>query len=443
MVLEKPIHTIVLDAGPIIKGDPSVSSLLAQSEQIVTLPSVIQEIKDEATRTRLQTALLPFLVLRSPKESSVKIISDFARRTGDLSVLSRVDIHLLALAYDLECERNGGDWRLRKSPGAKRISGPKPTTSVSTSLIEETNNESIQPDSSTQDTEPPFTQDETQKAESVSISSQPTSGRGGEGVASNLQEQLENHGETQATPGCTVVSDSQTVELSTLVADIQLSEASQEDSSDSDSEGWITPSNLKKKQEEDTSGNTSAAPEPKVLQVALLTSDFAMQNVALQMNLNLISHSLSRVKYVKTFVLRCHACFNVVKDMSKQFCPRCGKPTLTRVSCSIDQNGQFKLHLKKNMQWNKRGDRYSVPKPVAGAANGRVKGGGKGGWGNDLILAEDQKEYVRAIAEQKRQKQQNFMDEDYLPGILTGDRSGGNRKIKVGAGRNVNSKKRR
>jgi RNA-binding protein NOB1 len=72
-----------------------------------------------------------------------------------------------------------------------------------------------------------------------------------------------------------------------------------------------------------------------------------------------------------------------------------------------------------------------------------VKGGGKGGWGNDLILAEDQKEYVRAMTEQKRQKQRDFMDEDYLPGILSGNRVGGSGRIKVGAGKNVNSKKRR
>jgi RNA-binding protein NOB1 len=95
------------------------------------------------------------------------------------------------------------------------------------------------------------------------------------------------------------------------------------------------------------------------------------------------------------------------------------------------------------MQWNTRGDRYSVPKPVAGASNGRIKGGGKGGWGNDLILAEDQKEYVRAMTEQKRAKQKDYMDEDYLPGILTGNRIGGNGRIKVGAGKTVNSRKRK
>jgi RNA-binding protein NOB1 len=128
--------------------------------------------------------------------------------------------------------------------------------------------------------------------------------------------------------------------------------------------------------------------------------------------------------------------------MTKQFCPRCGKPTLTRVSCSTNANGEFKMHFKKNMQWNTRGDRFSVPKPVAGAANGRVQGGGKGGWGNELILAEDQKEYVRAISQEKRQKQRDLMDEDYLPSILTGDRARSGGRPKVGAGRSVNSRKR-
>jgi RNA-binding protein NOB1 len=38
----------------------------------------------------------------------------------------------------------------------------------------------------------------------------------------------------------------------------------------------------------------------------MITTDFAMQNVLLQMNLNLLSPSLQRVKHVKTFILRCH-----------------------------------------------------------------------------------------------------------------------------------------
>lgn len=132
---------------------------------------------------------------------------------------------------------------------------------------------------------------------------------------------------------------------------------------------------------------------------------------------------------------------------SAQFCPNCGQATLTRVSCSTDSSGKFEIYLKRNFQHNKRGNVYSIPKPVHGSANGRQpttggKGGGKGGWGRDLILAEDQKEYTRKVESDRRQRYRDLMDEDYLPGILSGDRSGGHGRIKVGAGRNVNSKKR-
>ena len=122
-----------------------------------------------------------------------------------------------------------------------------------------------------------------------------------------------------------------------------------------------------------------------------------------------------------------------------------GKPTLTRVSCSTNQKGEFRIHLKRNMQWSHRGDRYSIPKPVSGAANGKVgqgKGGGKGGWGQELILAEDQKEYLRASSERKGKKEMDLWDEDYLPGILTGVRGKTEGRPKIGVGRNINSKKR-
>ena len=129
--------------------------------------------------------------------------------------------------------------------------------------------------------------------------------------------------------------------------------------------------------------------------------------------------------------------------MAKQFCSRCGKPTLMRTSCSTDKDGNFKVHLKKNMQWNTRGNVYSIPKPVAGSSNGKlVSGGGKGGWGQGLILAEDQKEYVNAITGARRKKEKDLMDEDYLPSILTGDRGRAGGRPKVGAGKNVNSRKR-
>ena len=176
-----------------------------------------------------------------------------------------------------------------------------------------------------------------------------------------------------------------------------------------------------------------------------MTIDFAMQNVLLQMNLRLLSTNMQRIKHLNSKVLRCHACFQIVKQMERQFCPRCGGASLQRVSCSTNAKGEFKIHLARNYQYNKRGDKYSVPKPIAGTANGKWsgQGGGKGGWGRDLILAEDQKEYVKQVEQGRReQKARDLMDDDYLPGILTGERGRAGGRPKVGAGKNVNSRKR-
>lgn len=96
------------------------------------------------------------------------------------------------------------------------------------------------------------------------------------------------------------------------------------------------------------------------------------------------------------------------------------------------------------MQWNTRGNVYSIPKPVAGSSNTkRIMGGGQGGWGQELILAEDQKEYVNAMTTARRKKEKNLMDEDYLPSILSGDRERTGGRMKIGAGKNVNSRKRK
>jgi len=455
MDTSKAIHTVILDAGPIIKNEPPIATLRNKAEQLVTTHAFLTEIRDAATRSRVETTLMPFLTLREPKTESLKVITDFARRTGDLAVLSKPDIQILALAYEIECERNGGDWRLRRVPGQKRTNGPPPSKKQpkieeqsDAADAQQTAAEHVQSEEHVQtdlahtehSQQLPYKTSEEPLSEEIGRNSQEIVDNTQETVGTDsLIERLESNlaSTTIATPDPPRASDQ--LDLPELSED---HDASASASEDSDSEGWITPSNLSRKRAQDTNAEIGQSTEPKTMQAATITTDFAMQNVLLQMNLNLLSSSMQRVKHLKTFVLRCHACFDKTKDMSKQFCPRCGKPTLTRVACSTNANGEFKMHLKKNMQWNTRGDRFSIPKPVAGSANGKVKGGGKGGWGNELMLAEDQKEYVRAVAQEKKQNQRDLMDEDYLPGILTGDRGRAGGRPKVGAGRNVNSKKR-
>ncbi|KAG0646454.1 Pre-rRNA-processing endonuclease nob1 [Hyphodiscus hymeniophilus] len=437
----KPVHSLIIDTGPIIKNEPPVSTLLGQAEIIFTIPAVIDEIRDVVTRARVESTLLPFLTLRSPKPASIKVISDFARRTGDLEVLSRPDIHLMALAYELECERNHGDWRLRSVPGQKRLNGAPPASLTGGVHIQVSAEESAETPKQPEVIAPPVV--ETRGAWGTKVP-EPTNET--EMIKQKLEatqlsytaDQMEDtSSKSTFTPITTTGEGGEvTAESDTTVEEVEAPDTE-------DDEGWITPSNLKKHQQKDGTLSADLEDDLKSMQVATITSDFAMQNVLLRMNLNLLSPSLQRIRQLKTWVLRCHACFYITKDMAKQFCPRCGKPTLMRTSCSTDKDGNFKVHLKKNMQWNTRGNVYSIPKPVAGTSNGKlVSGGGKGGWGQGLVLAEDQKEYVNAMTGSRRKKEKDLMDEDYLPSILTGDRGRAGGRPKVGAGKNVNSKKR-
>jgi RNA-binding protein NOB1 len=460
----KPVHSLVLDTGSIIKNEPSVSTLLGQAETLFTIPAVIEEIRDAATRSRVESTLLPFLKLRSPRPASIKVITDFARRTGDLEVLSRPDIHLMALTYELECERNHGDWRLRSVPGQKELNGVPPASLSGDAPREEVSGEKKKTDFA------PVPAPETRGAWGTTISKEETSQASGRitweaavalvqdetgawtieipkkrpsDAAGGIESALENTPTASAEMQQTLKSTPET-QQEAITGDISAEEVPESDSEGSDGEGWITPSNIKKHQEKHTNGSVNPEEGNKTMQVAIITIDFAMQNVLLRMNLNLLTPSLMRIKQLKTWVLRCHGCFYITKDMTKQFCTRCGKPTLLRTSCSTDKDGNFKVHLKKNMQWNTRGNIYSIPKPVAGSSNTkRIVGGGKGGWGQELILAEDQKEYVNALTGARRKKDKDLMDEDYLPSILSGDRGRAGGRPKVGAGKNVNSRKRK
>lgn len=239
--------------------------------------------------------MLPFLTLRNPRPDSIKFITDFSRRTGDLEVLSKPDIHLLALTYELELERNGGDWRIRKEPNQKTLNGKPPSSSIPTSQGADTpapaDGEAEQPQAEAAPTQEATPQES-------SLSSEPTP----------AAEDLATEPSTDTTPLETADQD-EVVGLQTDLGQLNLdapsaaeqlsqdddamgvpAEEEESDVDDDDGEGWITPSNIKKQQAKDAS---AAGPKESsiqgTLQAALLTSDFAMQNVALRINLKCVS----------------------------------------------------------------------------------------------------------------------------------------------------------
>jgi RNA-binding protein NOB1 len=120
---------------------------------------------------------------------------------------------------------------------------------------------------------------------------------------------------------------------------------------------------------------------------AVATTDFAMQNVVLQMNLELLSVDGMKIRKVKSWVLRCGACFKVHTNADgtgpiakRLFCSHCGSDMIQRIAASVDgKTGRLRLHLKKNYRHNLRGTKYSLPKPGTG---NRFQG--------DLLLREDQ-----------------------------------------------------
>jgi len=427
-----PIDALVIDAGPLIRND-FTTSILNRVGKLYSTPAVIAEIRDAAARSRLETTWLPLLTLRAPKPESIKVVGDFAKKTGDFSVLSVTDLQLLALTYELEVELNGGNWRLKSVPGQKKVNGPVPK--VTRGGVEEKEEEEELGKGDCGKTE------DGGDAETAVVKDTPAAP-----TEDYLSQKLSHtHISTnQTTPMTSTKPSGSTEQASSLPPEPTTNEDSNPPpdtkptqnapaSEDSDSEGWITPENLHRHQSKSTSSSPSSSTSPTKtswpIRAALATTDFALQSVTLQMNLHLLStKTLQRIHTIRSHILRCHACFKLTRDMAKQFCPVCGGPTLQRVSCSTDSKGTFKLYLKRNYQWNNRGNVFSLPKPTHGSANGK-------GDKEVLILREDQKEYEREVVRGERRKERDLLDPDYLPGILTGERRDAGGRPRIGYGR--------
>lgn len=104
-----------------------------------------------------------------------------------------------------------------------------------------------------------------------------------------------------------------------------------------DEDGWINPDNfdyLVLGKEELEKVETL-----KDIGVFIMTSDFAMQNIILQIGIPLLAIDEYAIKRVKTYILECYTCWKLCRDTSKQFCPSCKYATLLKVTCAYNQDG--------------------------------------------------------------------------------------------------------
>ncbi|KAG8809514.1 Nin1 binding protein [Serendipita sp. 399] len=359
------VESLVLDAGPLL----SLSPLKGISKAYFTVPQVLGELKDDKSRAHFQNlGLLAGVKVetRIPDAAALAQVTLVAKKSGDYTVLSTADLNVLALAYALHQEY------IRKY-----------------SSNDEGNTESVQPDSA-------ITGTQAQSSNPDSVDTHE-----GENVNSLVDE-------FQRLP---LDEDPKALSLANSEALPQDEKPLYDDPEEQDDgQGeWVTPENVALHKSRaldllpDHAPKSQKRKDAGPIGVGCMTADYAMQNVLLHMGLNLVGVDGTRISTVKSWVLRCHACFKICKDSSKKFCPSCGNPSLLRTSISTTApttpggTPKTQIHLKSNFQYRTRGTKYSIPMPKPGSS--------KTGSGTGIILREDQQEYAKAMEKEAKREQ--------------------------------------
>ncbi|XP_076350947.1 RNA-binding protein NOB1-like isoform X2 [Tachypleus tridentatus] len=323
MEIRKKVPHLVVDSGPFIKN----ASLHEFGEKLYTLPEVLGEIKDKHTKERLQS--LPVeLCFREPPSELIKLVSDFAKKSGDYPTLSPVDLRVLALTYLLEKEYVGTE-HLKTEPYTAVVESKFTNTEPCNSIAGFYN-----PDNNECNKREPEISEDNYKNIKNEIDS------------SSLEKE-----------NMVFVDGKQEQEL------LEFDCVEDEDSnSDTEEDSWITPSNVDEVKKQ--MGELTLKDHVPI--VACATTDFAMQNVLIQMGLKVLSIDGMLIRNTKTFMLRCHACFRTTSNMDKKFCPNCGNQTLKRVEVIVNENGTKTLLINFKKPINIRGTKFSLPKPQGG-----------------------------------------------------------------------------
>mmetsp|Transcript_11200 Transcript_11200/g.18837 ORF Transcript_11200/g.18837 Transcript_11200/m.18837 type:complete len:247 (+) Transcript_11200:1006-1746(+) len=144
--------------------------------------------------------------------------------------------------------------------------------------------------------------------------------------------------------------------------------------------------------------------QPKLDFVKFITSDFAMQNVIIQMGFQLLNLDGMLLTRVRRYKLLCKGCQHLNMDVERMFCKNCGGALLQKVSVYLNSNGDLTYFNNPRSKVNLRGTQYSMPNP-------------KGGRGcKDLILREDDllvgeyKQLKHRIERAKRQEMKAIND---------------------------------
>uniref|UniRef100_A0A0E0CDV2 RNA-binding protein NOB1 n=1 Tax=Oryza meridionalis TaxID=40149 RepID=A0A0E0CDV2_9ORYZ len=474
------VAVAVVDANAVISGGAALSSSAAR---LVTVPEVLEEVRDASARRRLALLMAPVETL-DPAPEFVKKVVKFARETGDLQTLSDVDIKIIALAYMLEAEihginhlreqppplrvvnvRNlkeaplpgwgsnvqnlaeweeldqmseaGGDLKSRILP-LKDLENHEIPNSETNSISDKQGDEEHQP--AKKDVGIAWEDDENNEGWLPAVS-RSTHRRYLRRKARRdaLKESEQSFETSSAAPSIdddkilsenglnpvdgpsadTDVMEHQEVNEPEIVAD-----HSQSDNKDNGvgNVGDVEETggtdacieeldNLDIKSDSEEGVDSSLADDGSSEQswalrslsestVACITSDYAMQNVILQIGLRLLAPGGMQIRQLHRWVLRCHACYKVTQEIGKIFCPKCGNGgTLRKVSVTVGENGITMASRRPRVTL--RGTKFSLPMPQ----------GGRDAITKNPILREDQ---LPQKVLHPKSKKSNKQDDDFL-----------------------------
>ncbi|KAG5464356.1 hypothetical protein LSCM1_00538 [Leishmania martiniquensis] len=345
---------LILDANAIIKG---MDNFVSTADALVTTPQVITEIKDRASRDLLER--LPHKVtLLDPTPEGIAAVVACAERTGDFGAMSRTDIRLCALAFD--CCKVGGFLGEPIEPRPPQVNpGNRDDVHIVTEELAEENSETSDEDDSS---------DEVEGSGSVSVQGASAGAMPGYGGGSDEEE-------THAR-----------------------GDAGRAEEDDGEGE-WITLDNIREVQ-----NGTCGTGRAFEAGMACVTSDYAMQNTLMHLGVPIVGINGMHIRELRLWMMRCTACFTLVVDTTRQFCPECGSgDTLRRVNYVVNDQGEKKLYINFRKRISTRGTIYNLPKPR----------GGKRGTNRNLVLREDQLAHViRGTTSRKVKEHQVMQNHD-------------------------------
>jgi RNA-binding protein NOB1 len=419
---------LVVDSGAIILH----TDLRTLGTELFTTEEVVEEIRDESAREWLARA--PFsLERRVPSAESLRAVGAAARKTGDWSALSAVDVGIMALAYQLHQEARG----LSVEPPPAKAGAPTAPSSTGVTPVAvwskpapwAKSTAASAPSSTTPCGK--FDDVEEELGEATHKAPPSNSARMASAAGADLPTADDVERSKAHFPSLAAAIDSGLVKVppapepvvwkgpprSHVPVFVPASESAasgvpviesaassvaaepqeplspppgEREEEEDDGEGeWATPQALARADVvgggsalgfTDAFGGKDAAldGERERPAVACITTDFACQNVLMHLGVPVVGVDGRRVQSLRRWVLKCDACFHVTTDMGRLFCPQCGSNTLRRLACTRGADGELVFHYSKHKaDPSLRGTQYSIPAP-------------KGGRDGDILLREDQ-----------------------------------------------------